>query len=56
MRGIGDIAVEHDGAAGLNPPRAGDDASSVDLPTPSGPIRPTMQPLGTAALEPRRAR
>ena len=47
MRGIGHVAVEHIDLAGLDLPRAGNDgAASDDLPTPSGPISPTMQPPG----------
>jgi hypothetical protein len=50
MAGNRHVAVEHANPAGLDATGAGDDASSDDLPTPSGPINPTVQPLGMASV------
>ena len=55
VAGVGDVAAEDVHLAGLDLLRAGDQPISVDLPTPSGPIRPTMHPAGISS-EMRRAR
>ena len=50
VRRIGHVAIEHEGGAGLDLPSPARMLSSVDLPTPSGPIKPTMTFAGNCRL------